>query len=287
MARSRPKFGTSKSVSRGRPPLAKAQKPALSAKATRTLIRTHHNLLKVYAAAVASNDTAKAASIRAEIEAKGGLESYQLASTLGQSNSRGGDSSKVLVDWLKIDFDAAQAKGERLRMLEVGALSTKNACSKVRCLDIDRIDLHSQAPEIREIDFMDLPIPETEAETYQIVSLSLVLNFVPEPSARGEMLKRIPKFLQSPTYRAGRYGAYLFLVLPLHCITNSRYMNERLLNSTMHGLGFSNLQIKRTSKLHYSLWRYNKDRHFKRRFPVEKKEINPGGRRNNFSIVLL
>jgi hypothetical protein len=37
----------------------------------------------------------------AQIEANGGLESYQIASKLGQSMDRGGDSSKVLIDKLE------------------------------------------------------------------------------------------------------------------------------------------------------------------------------------------
>jgi 25S rRNA (adenine2142-N1)-methyltransferase len=282
MGKSNPKAGNLKSVTRGRPPLAKPQKPALSAKATRNLIRSHHTLRKTHAVALASNDVAKAASIEAEIEANGGLNSYQLASTLGQSTDRGGDSSKVLVEWLKPTFEAAQAKGERLRMLEIGTLSTENACSKIPCVDIDRIDLHSQAPGIREIDFMDLPIPETEAEQYAILSLSLVLNFVPSAPARGEMLRRIHKFLRTgPT---DCFTSCLFFVLPLPCIENARYMNEKRLNAIMQSLGFNLAYIKKTTKLYYSLWRYEGKSEIERKFG--KEELNPGRSRNNFSIVL-
>lgn len=282
--KSRSKSTVSKSVTKGRPPLVKPQKPTLSAKATRTLIRSHHSLLKAQAAALASNDSAKAASIAAEIEAEGGIRSYQLASTLGQSTSRGGDSSKVLVEWLKPAFEQARLNGERLRMLEVGALSIQNACSKVSCLDIDRVDLHSQTSEIREIDFMALPVPEAEVEKYHIISLSLVLNFVPKTAARGEMLRRIPEFLCSSPDTMSNFASHLFFVLPLPCIENARYLNEERLNAIVESLGFINAHVKKTAKLYYSLWKYDEERRTECKFG--KKELRSGGQRNNFAIVL-
>lgn len=53
---------------------------SLSSKAGRTLIRKHHTLQKRLSQAVAKNDSETAGSIRAEIEAYGGLEKYQQAS---------------------------------------------------------------------------------------------------------------------------------------------------------------------------------------------------------------
>ena len=282
--KSRAKSAILRSVTKGRPPLARPAIPALSAKATRSLIRSHHNLNKAHATALAANDTAKAATIAAEIKAKGGLESYQLASRIGQSSSRGGDSSKVLVEWLKADFAKANVNGERLRMLEVGALSMTNACSHVSCLDIDRIDLHAQMPGIREIDFMELPLPVTETERYHIVSLSLVLNFVPEAPARGEMLRRIPKFLRRVTDTAEKFASYLFFVLPLPCVENARYMDEARLGFILQSLGFTNVHVKKTAKLYYSLWRYDEATNLDQTFA--KKELRSGGKRNNFAIVL-
>src|SRR5271155_5779989 len=176
------KLGQKEPISRGRPPLSRSQTASLSSKATRSLIRSHHNLQKAYAKAVASGDESRALQIERQIDANGGLSSYQVASTQGQSGERGGDSSKVLVEWLRPTFGEA-AKGDKtFRMLEIGALSTQNACSKVECLDVRRIDLRSQEAGIEEIDFMDLGLPKTDGELFDIVSLSLVLNFVPDAS---------------------------------------------------------------------------------------------------------
>jgi 25S rRNA (adenine2142-N1)-methyltransferase len=73
---------------------------SLSSKAGRTLIRRHHALQKRLSQAVAKRDLDTADSIRAEIEANGGLEKYQQASVrsmlslLGGIGVCGGDGSE-------------------------------------------------------------------------------------------------------------------------------------------------------------------------------------------------
>ncbi len=57
-------------------------------------------LEKQRAKALASGDGVKAASLSKQIEAQGGIQSYQKASLIGQANERGGDSSKILMEWL-------------------------------------------------------------------------------------------------------------------------------------------------------------------------------------------
>src|SRR5271156_4437618 len=122
-----------RTLASGRPPRVKPP-TSLSRKATRTLIRTHHTLKKRRAQALAGGDTATALEITKQIEQHGGLKTYQQASLLGQANERGGDSSKVLMEWLQSTKPSLKAetgmiigKNRPLRMLEVGALSTSNA----------------------------------------------------------------------------------------------------------------------------------------------------------------
>jgi 25S rRNA (adenine2142-N1)-methyltransferase len=70
------------------------------------------------------------------------------------------------------------------RLLEVGALTPDNykACSS--WVDATPIDLRSRHPSILEQDF--LLLDETEnCEKWDSISLSLVLNFVPDPRDRG------------------------------------------------------------------------------------------------------
>lgn len=283
MAVKKPRSQKSRSVAQGRPPLAKTQPTSLSSKATRTLIRSHHNLHKAYRQAWKDGDDSRARQLEAEIAIQGGLAKYQLASAKGQSAERGGDSSRVLVEWLRPIFDETQSKDQRLRVLEIGALSTKNACSRVACLDVKRIDLKSQEAGIEEVDFMDMTVPK-DSERFHIISLSLVLNYVPDSASRGAMLARLPKFLEIPT--DGSIIPSLFLVLPLACVANSRYLTDQSLSFIMRGLGFHLSKRKTTSKLYYSLWTFegvaknNAPRQFK------KEELRSGATRNNFAISL-
>jgi 25S rRNA (adenine2142-N1)-methyltransferase len=282
----RPKVRKTKAINHGRPPLLKTDSATVSSKATRSIIRSHHTLHKEYSKAIEQGDAGRASDLEHIINENGGLENYQAASTLGQSSARGGDSSKVLVEWIREAIGDARSQNVRLHVLEIGALSTRNAVSQIDGLDVTRIDLRSQEPGIREIDFMDLPVPGVEDQRYQIISLSLVLNFVPDAAARGAMLKRIPKFLtRDPSESASRHLPCLFLVLPLPCVTNSRYLTEDRLEKMMMSLHFSLIKAKKSAKLYYSLWKYKRDE-AGRSTTFKKEELRSGSLRNNFAIVL-
>lgn len=181
----------------GRPPTTKLTKKK-SSKATQKIIVAFHQLNKELAIARSNSDLATIASIENKMKALGGLKAYQAASIQGQSADRGGDSSLVLMKWLaplKLELSALDQK---FKMLEVGALSTKNACSKSGLFDVTHIDLNSQAKGILKQDFMERALPALEADDdkFDMISLSLVLNFVPSPAGRGEMLRRTTKFLR-------------------------------------------------------------------------------------------
>ena len=69
-------------------------------------------------------------------------------------------------------------------LLEVGALKPDNYTSCQAWVDVTPIDLHSQHPSILEQDFLLLD-PEEYREKWDVISLSLVLNFVPDAKDRG------------------------------------------------------------------------------------------------------
>jgi 25S rRNA (adenine2142-N1)-methyltransferase len=174
----------------------------------------------------------------------------------------------------------------KLRVLEIGALSTRNEISKIDRLEVMRIDLRSQEPGIQEIDFMDLSVPDTEGQRYHIISLSLVLNFVPNAAARGAMLQRISGFLTRDVSESpSRLLPCLFLVLPLPCVANSRYLTEDRLEEMMMSLDFSLIKTKKTNKLYYSLWKHQRGGGG-RAMAYKKKELRSGSSRNNFAIIL-
>lgn len=268
-----------KSLSSGRPKIHKAVSGSrVSSKKGRACIRRHHALSKEHARLMAAGASAKAAEVQAAIEQNGGIEAYQKASRAGQSNERGGDTSRVLMDWLN---DADAAKVSKLRMLEVGALEVDNACARSGLFEMTRIDLKSNDRRIEQQDFMQRPLPTSDSQRFDCISLSLVLNYVPDPRQRGEMLKRTIDFLRKTTDSAG-FPA-VFFVLPSPCVTNSRYMDEERMEAIFHSLGFSLSRKKLTSKLTYQLWRLDASPR-PQAFP--KSEINPGKQRNNFTVIV-
>ncbi|KAF2728946.1 hypothetical protein EJ04DRAFT_476507, partial [Polyplosphaeria fusca] len=238
-----------KTLSYGRPPTTKPSEH-MSSKQSRAIIRTHHRLEKQKAAAERTHDSETASKLSLAIAQNGGLKTYQAASKQGQSTLRGGDSSQLLVTWLlDLHILAPQTPAPNpLRVLEIGALSTKNAISRFppSVLHVTRIDLHSQAPGITQQDFMQRPLPTSSDEAFNILSLSLVLNYVPTPASRGAMLQRTRHFLLP--------GGLLFLVLPLACVQNSRYLDEEGLVGMMGGLGYGVVRSKVAKKLVYYLF---------------------------------
>lgn len=279
---------TLKSLKAGRPPLSRSSR-TMSRKASRSLINSHHQLEKQRLQAISKGDKAKEAAIAEELAKMGGLDHYQQASLQGQSQERGGDTSKVLLQWLPTSV--LEMRGRPVKMLEVGALSTGNACSTSGIFDVVHIDLHSQEPGILQQDFMERPLPSGEEDKFDIISLSLVLNFVPDAAGRGHMLARTVRFLheksrievaegEEPTFPC------LFVVLPRSCVTNSRYFTAQRFEEIMSALGYEKLRDKLTQKLTYTLWRRTEGGRKGNVANFPKKEVNPGKTRNNFVITL-
>ncbi|CCM02857.1 uncharacterized protein FIBRA_04969 [Fibroporia radiculosa] len=184
---------------------------------TRTLIRRFHVLIKRKAQLEKAicesthpdgpaNATTSLADVEREIEELGGLSAYQRMSSIGQGSDRGGGSEKVLVEWLRElgVADGARNAKKRLKLLEVGALKPDNYAPCAAWIDPTPIDLRSRHPDIREQDFL-LMDEEEHREKWDIVSLSLVLNFVPDAKNRGRMLRLVYSML--------RPGGHLFLAV--------------------------------------------------------------------------
>lgn len=72
-----------------------------------------------------------------------------------------------------------------LRMLEIGALTPDNYGSCSNWIENHPIDLNSRYPGIVEQDFLQRPLPSDDSAQFDIISCSLVVNFVPEPKDRG------------------------------------------------------------------------------------------------------
>lgn len=70
-------------------------------------------------------------------------------------------------------------------MLEIGALLPDNYDSCASWIENHPIDLNSRHASIVEQDFLQRPLPKNDAERFDVISCSLVMNFVPDARDRG------------------------------------------------------------------------------------------------------
>lgn len=167
-------------------PHHRAEKATKSSATTRALIRRYHTLTKRLEQ---TTDPEERAKIQKEQEDLGGLEAYQRASVLGASKGRGGDTSRWLVKQLLEQGCKHQVKalGRRLRLLDVGALSADNYARESSWIEVVAMDLNSRDPRILQGDFLQWPAPSRPEEAFDVVCLSLVVNFAGDPIQRGKL----------------------------------------------------------------------------------------------------
>ncbi|KIK95852.1 hypothetical protein PAXRUDRAFT_139773 [Paxillus rubicundulus Ve08.2h10] len=250
---------------------------------TRTLIRRFHVLLKKQRQLQRNVSSAcharEVQDVEREMEEMGGLAAYQRMSTIGQGSDRGGGSEKVLIEWLVAMGSSRRDAKAKLRLLEVGALKPDNYVSCTSWIDTTPMDLRSRHPAIIEQDFLCMNENEHEGR-WDIISLSLVINFVPEPKDRGRMLTLAHTFL--------RPSGLLFLALPLPCVENSRYLTFELLQSLMTTIGFLEIETRwrQGGKMGYWLYRKVPPDGSLSPHDFQKKTVCRQGRRNNFCILL-
>lgn len=253
-----------------------------SSQSSRTVIRQFHFLLKRRAQLQISQthvDNSKAlADIEGQITQLGGLEAYQQMSAIGQRKDRGGGSETVLINWLKGLRLNLQKPQTRLQLLEVGALEPDNYKRCLSWIDATPIDLRPRHRSILQQDF--LLLDETQHhERWDVVTLSLVLNFVPDARDRGRMLRLAHHIL--------RLNGCLFLALPLQCVANSRYLTFVHLKSIMETIGFSEVKNRWRKDGKMAYWLYQKKFQASARIKkFEKKTVLCQGDRNNFCLLL-
>ena len=217
------------------------------------------------------------------------LSNYQSASLSGQDSSRGGDSSKLLVKWMRELIDSGEQERYRgMSALEIGSLSNKNMISRVGIFNpVVRIDLNNSNDDdgIIKQDFMERPLPRDDSERFDLISCSLVLNFVPTPIERGNMCRRFEVFLKK--HSVPNRSSYVFIVLPLPCVANSRYMDSPHFIQLMTGLGYEVVRQHMSRKLCYYLFRRVPGEGERNDLQYYRKiKIRDGPNMNNFAILL-
>jgi 25S rRNA (adenine2142-N1)-methyltransferase len=158
-----------------------------------------------------------------------------------------------------------------LTMLDVGSING-TTYEKHTFLNVTCIDLNPQSPNVLKQDFLKRP----PNDKFHIVGLSLVLNFVPTHQERGAMLAHARSFLKP--------NGMIYIVLPLPCITNSRYLTHTHFLHIMDSLEFRLVAFHFSKKLAFYVFDlpcYNP-----KPLNIPKYEHCPGAARNNFCISL-
>eukprot|EP01122_Echinamoeba_exundans_P015241 TRINITY_DN7147_c0_g1_i1.p1 TRINITY_DN7147_c0_g1~~TRINITY_DN7147_c0_g1_i1.p1 ORF type:complete len:419 (-),score=82.10 TRINITY_DN7147_c0_g1_i1:947-2134(-) len=224
--------------------------------------------------------------IKEEMEELGGIELYQKASMHGETFKAYNTSKWVLKCLKEHGFRTAKdATGNetqpKMKTLDVGAIN--NHFKGIKWMDLTPIDINPMDSGVIQCDFFDF---DGKLKSFDVIVLSLVINFVGDPRKRGVMLRRCADLLKckSPTSR----GGLLFLVIPSACIENSRYLTHELLSKMLEAVGFAILQHKTSKKLaFYMLELVERKRISPDQAAAFKKQvIRQGGDKNNFFIHL-
>ena len=75
-------------------------------------------------------------------------------------------------------------------MRHLGALKPDNYYRHRSWISNTPIDLRSRHPQIKEQDFLQIDVL-TNTSQWDVISLSLVLNFVPQAQDRGEIVSKM------------------------------------------------------------------------------------------------
>lgn len=191
------------------------------------------------------------------------------------------DTSK----WLVAQLPATKSNCP-YSLLDVGALvlgyekycpplnKAKERATSSRWIEAEYINLQAPpghlAMAIQQKDLFDVQ------KCYDIVCLSLVLNFVPQATDRGRMLLKASQITN--------LGGFLYIVLPKACMENSRYLDLPEFNVLLSLLGFVCIKHHYSDKLYYGI--FQKQQNIKEKASLVPKEKYPKGKRNNFKIAL-
>eukprot|EP01134_Creolimax_fragrantissima_P002252 CFRG2252T1 len=203
------------------------------------------------------------ATYKKQLNDLGGLAEYQRASTAGEAAGGGFDSSRFVLKDLGEVLKGRNRRGLKTplaKLLDVGAIRHRynpndvaRVGTKLDALSID-LETHLADEKVHKADFFQFaPLclrgdnnvnADTGAQKrkdvdrsvkphcFDIVVLSLVLNFVSDPRKRAEMLLLTRELLSASTL------GIMYVVLPSACLNNSRYLNEDLFRDIVETCGF-------------------------------------------------
>ena len=131
----------------------------------------------------------------------------------------------------------------RLKVLDVGAIAGTSYAKWQSWIDATYIDLNPQAAHVHQSDFLSWPI----GEKYSVVGLSLVINFVGDLGQRGAHLLTGAMLFHAHNYLAPL--GYVYPVLRLACVSNSRYLTRAHLREIVDSAGYDVVRQEDSRKL--------------------------------------
>jgi len=240
-----------------RKPVALVPPPHLnsSRKKARQVTTLFHKYTRDRDKAVAEKNEARVAECDRLIESIGGRTQYQIASQISTSffsTTKWVIGKLGSMGWLNGIQEPNGCK-RRTRILEVGAINTQLLQAATQRshdlasdgptkynLQVRAIDLHSMHPDIEEADFLKLKRPSC---LYDVIVCSMVVNCVTTPSARGDMMLKLHKFV--------RIEGILFLTVPKSCLTLSRHMSREIFIEMLEGIGWEVVESKDSPKISF------------------------------------
>lgn len=258
------------------------------------LIANYHSMLK----RIASVDTdpafpTKASKLirkqilQAQLDSIG-IDRYQEASRIGEIENGGYDCS----EWVLSKLRALSSSGPRvseqsnsLKVLDVGSIVHRFPATipdSSFALNVSSIDLNPCDPDglVERADFFDFStrVLSDNLPKFDVVVLSLVLNFVGKAEDRGKMLLT--------SHKIANPGALLFIVLPLAAVKNSRYCSESLLFKILESIGWQVIDTAETAKLFRLVCKSGNSITSIHVENTRKKVLKTGPDRNNFCILI-
>eukprot|EP00055_Hartaetosiga_balthica_P018095 m.128412 g.128412 ORF g.128412 m.128412 type:complete len:325 (+) comp9452_c3_seq1:323-1297(+) len=253
----------------------------------RSIIAYVHKQLQKIEQAKASGNVEEAATLQANVKKLGGLAAYQHFSLKSEGKF---NTSRIVLSFLTKHGIIPSQK--LLKLLDVGALA-ENYADQRQYLDATAIDIHSNNPFVKEMDFFDFPLPFNKGNDFiqlseakeRVVRKAKNINRDidgddvddrdEEHEARllhskyfdvvclclvvnfvGDASKRGSMLFKTTLHM--KEGGHLALVLPLACTENSRYYNSHLLEDLCIALGYSLVEKQQSARLISWLFRLNK-----------------------------
>jgi len=157
--------------------------------------------------------------LRRELLKLGGRTAYQEASELTTTRHRTSKWVFAIITQLGL---RPSTNRHPLSLLEIGAVNTQ--LLSIPWLQVRAIDIQARHPRIEQTDFFDLK----PASCYDVVVSSMVLNCLPSPSQRGQMLQLIREHL--------KIGGHAFIMIPRRCLECSPLFNFEIFSEILLAL---------------------------------------------------